>query len=87
MSETMHNLKVGTIDPLSLQAYLEGRKEEFRPVFVYKHRRHDIINIAQDKDEQWFMLTVNENRMSRMFRINSNFHYDGECLYMNDSKG
>lgn len=32
------------------------------------------------------MLAVNEQRMSRMFRIGSDLHYDGNFFYMNGSK-
>ncbi len=32
------------------------------------------------------MLAVNEKRMSRLFHIDSDLHYDGNFFYMNDSK-
>lgn len=32
------------------------------------------------------MLAVNEQRMSRMFCIDADLHYDGNFFYMNDSK-
>ena len=32
------------------------------------------------------MLAVNEQRMSRMFRIGPSLNYDGNFFYMNDSK-
>lgn len=77
----MRVLNVGIIDPSDLQKYLENR-----PIFVYKHRLHDIISLHQDKDGEWLMLAVNEQRMSRMFHIGSDLHYDGNFFYMNDSK-
>ena len=86
MSETMSVFNAGIIDPSDLQKYLENRNGGARPVFVYKHRLHDIISLRQDKDGEWFMLAVNEQRMSRMFRINSDLDYDGNFFYMNDSK-
>lgn len=86
MSETINMFKTGIIDPSDLQKYLENRNGVARPVFVYKHRLHDIISLRQDKDGEWFMLAVNEQRMSRMFRIESDLHYDGNFFYMNDSK-
>lgn len=78
--------ETGIIDHSDLQKYLENRNGGTRPVFVYKHRLHDIINLRKDKDGEWFMLAVNEQRMSRMFRIGSDLHYDGNFFYMNDSK-
>lgn len=76
----------GIIDPSDLQKYLENRNGGIRSVFVYKHRLHDIISLRQDNDGEWLMLAVNEKRMSRMFRIGSDLHYDGNFFYMNDSK-
>ena len=32
------------------------------------------------------MLAVNDQRMSRMFRVSSDLHYDSNFFYMNDSK-
>ena len=78
--------KTGIIDPSDLQKYLKNRNGGTRPVFVYKHRLHDIIRISQDNDGEWLILAVNEQRMSRMFRIGSDLHYDGDFFYMNDSK-
>lgn len=78
--------ETGIIDPSDLQKYLENRNGGARPVFIYKHRLHDIISIRQDNDGKWLMLAVNEHRMSRMFRVSSDFHYDGNFFYMNDSK-
>lgn len=78
--------ETGVIDPSDLQKYLDNRNGGSRPVFVYKHRLHDIISLCQDKDGEWFMLAANEQRMSRMFRIESDLHYDGNFFYMNDSK-
>ena len=86
MSETMSVFNAGIIDPSDLQKYLDNRNGGARPVFVYKHRLHDIISLRQDKDGEWFMLAVNEQRMSRMFRISSDLNYDGTFFYMNDSK-
>lgn len=43
-------LKTGIIDPSDLQKYLENRNGGIRPVFVYKHRLHDIISLRQDND-------------------------------------
>lgn len=86
MSETINMFKTGIINPSDLQKYLEDRNGGARPVFVYKHRLHDIISIRQDNDGEWFMLAVNEKWMSRMFRIGSDLHYDGNFFYMNDSK-
>lgn len=82
----MSVFNAGIIDPSDLQKYLEHRNGGTRPVFVYKHRLHDIISLRQDKDGEWLMLAVNEQRMSRMFCIGSNLHYDGNFFYMNDSK-
>ena len=76
----------GIIDPSDLQKYLENRNGWARTVFVYKHRLHDIISLRQDNDGEWLMLAVNEQRMSRMFRVGSDLHYDGNFFYMNDSK-
>lgn len=78
--------KTGIIDPSDLQKYLENRNGGIRPVFIYKHRLHDIISIRQDNDGEWLMLAVNEQRMSRMFRIGSDLHYDGNFFYTNDSE-
>lgn len=78
--------ETGIIDPSDLQKYLENRNGGTRPVLIYKHRLHDIISIRQDNDGEWLMLAVNEQRMSRMFRIGSDLHYDGNFFYMNDSK-
>lgn len=78
--------ETGIIDPSDLQKYLENRNGGARPVFVYKHRFHDIISLRQDKDGEWFMLAVNEQRMSRMFRIGSNLHYDGNFFSTIGSK-
>lgn len=86
MSETISVFNAGIIDPSDLQKCLENRNGGARPVFVYKHRLHDVISLRQDKDGEWFMLAVNEKRMSRMFRIGSDLHYDGNFFYMNDSK-
>ena len=86
MSETINMFKTGIIDPSDLQKYLENWNGGSRPVFVYKHRLHDIISLCQDKDGEWFMLAANEQRMSRMFRIESDLHYDGNFFYMHDSK-
>lgn len=82
----MSVFNAGGIDPSDLQKYLNNRNGGARQVFVYKHRLHDIISLCQDKDGEWFMLAVNEQRMSRMFRIGSDLHYDGNFFYMNDSK-
>lgn len=82
----MSVFNAGIIDPSDLQKYLENRNGGARPVFVYRHRLHDIISIRQDNDGEWFMLAVNEQRMSRMFCIDSDLHYDGNFFYMNDSK-
>lgn len=82
----MSVFNAGIIDPSDFQKYLENRNGGARPVFVYKHRLHDIISLHQDKDREWFMLAVNEQRMSRMFRIESDLHYDSNFFYMNDSK-
>lgn len=82
----MSVFNAGIIDPSDLQKYLENRNGGIRPVFVYKHRLHDIISLRQDNDGEWLMLAVNEQRMSRMFRVGSNLHYDGNFFYMNDSK-
>lgn len=82
----MHVFNAGVIDPSDLQKYLENRNVGIRPVFVYKHRLHDIITLRQDKDGEWLMLAVNKQRMSRMFRIGPSLHYDGTFFYMNDSK-
>lgn len=82
----MSVFNAGIIDPSDLQKYLENLNGGARPVFVYKHRLHDIISLRQYKDGEWFMLAVNEQRMSRMFRIGSDLHYDGYFFYMNDSK-
>lgn len=78
--------ETGIINPSNLQKYLENRNGGTQPVFVYKHRQHDIIRLRQDNDGEWLMLAVNEQRMSRMFRIVSDLHYDGNFFYMNDSK-
>lgn len=86
MSEAINMFKTGIIDPSDLQKYLENKNGGTRPVFVYKHRLHDIVSIRQDNDGEWLMLAVNEQRMSRMFRIGSYLHYDGNFFYMNDSK-
>lgn len=79
-------LKTGIIDPSDLQKYLENRNGGIRPVFVYKHRLHDIISLRQDNDGEWLMLAANEQRMSRMFRIGTSLHYDGNFFAMIDSK-
>lgn len=86
MSETTNIFKTGVIDPSDLQKYLENRNGGIRPVFVYKHRLHDIISIRQDNDGEWLMLAVNEQRTSRMFHIWSGLRYDDNFFYMNDSK-
>lgn len=86
MSETMSIFNAGIIGPSDLQKYLENRNGGIRPVFVYKHRLHDIISLSQDNDGEWLMLAVNEQRMSRMFRIGPSLNYDGNFFYMNDSK-
>lgn len=78
--------ETGIIDPSDLQKYIKNRNGGARPVFIYKRRLHDIISLRQDKDGEWFMLAVNEQRMSRMFRIGPSLHYDGNFFYMNDSK-
>lgn len=80
----MSVFNAGIIDPSDLQKYLENRNGGSRPVFVYKHRLHDIISLRQDKDGEWFMLAVNEQRMSRMFRIESDLHHDSNFFYTND---
>ena len=82
----MSVFNAGIIDPSDLQKYLDNRNGGTRPVFVYKHRLHDIISLRQDKDGEWFMLAANEQRMTRMFRIGSDLHYDDNFFYMNDSK-
>ena len=86
MSETTNIFETDIIDPSDLQKYLENRNGGARPVFVYKHRLHDIISIRQGNDGEWLMLAVNEHRISRMFRVSSDFHYDRNFFYMNDSK-
>lgn len=83
----MYNLEIGTVDPCRVQAFLEGRREEARPAFVYKHRKHDIIGIAKDNDGRWLMLVINEHRMSRMFQIDSGLYYDGKFFYMSEAEG
>lgn len=82
----MSVFNAGIIDPSDLQKYLENWNGGALPVFVYKHRLHDIISFCQDKDGEWLMLTVNEQQMSRMFCIGSGLQYDGNFFYMNDSK-
>ncbi len=42
--------ETGIINPSDLQKYLKDRNGWARPVFVYKHRLHDIISLRQDKD-------------------------------------
>ena len=42
----MYTFETGIINPLDLQKYLDDGGA--RPVFVYKHRLHDIISIRQD---------------------------------------
>lgn len=84
MIETTYPFKTGIINLSDLQKYLENGGVQ--PVFVYKHRLHDIICIRQDDSGKWYMLAVNEQRMSRMFIIDSDLHYDGNFFHMNDSK-
>lgn len=84
MSDTMYPFETGVINLSDLQKYLKDGG--IQPVFVYKHKLHDIICIRQDNDETWYMLAVNEQRMSRMFRIDSGLNYDGKFFRMNDSK-
>lgn len=78
----MISFKEGRVDPRKIQKYLANRNGWLRPVFIYKHRRHDVINIRQDKNGKWLMLAVDEHRMSRMFRIDSDLYYDGKFFYM-----
>ena len=48
--------ETGIIDPSDLQKYLKNRNGGARPVFVYKHRLHDIISIRQDNDGNFFYI-------------------------------
>lgn len=78
----MDNFKKGVIDPREVLEYLKNRNGGFRPVFVHKHKLHDIIHIRQDKDDQWLILAVDQHRMSRLFRIDSDLYFDGRFFYM-----